>query len=77
MSEEKPKKEAPKEEKPKEEAPKVDVRGFLESCASNQKTFEKFQAVLRQYGRNASMQAGKIRHDVPNDQLPYMVALVK
>lgn len=79
MAEEPKKEKAPEKtpEKPKEKAPDVDVRGFLERCASDIKTLEKFSAVARQYGRYVSVQAGKVRHDIPNDQLPYMVALVK
>lgn len=77
MSENEKKERAPEKEKQKERAPEVDVRGFLNRCVSEQKLLEKFSEVARQYGRSVSVQAGKVRHDVPNDQLPYMIALVK
>ena len=61
----------------KEEAPQVDIKGFLVKATEDIRLRERFEAVARQYGRRVTMNAGKLVHDIPGDQLPYMIALVK
>ncbi|HNA77937.1 MAG TPA: hypothetical protein PLF85_13075 [Turneriella sp.] len=78
-------KEAP--EGQKEEAPNVDVKGFLAKCDTRNKSgealreayksLEQFQEVARSYGRVVTVNAGRVDHNIPADQLPWMIALIK
>lgn len=71
------KEKAPSTKKP----PEVDVRAFLDKCGGTSRESvmlcEKFRAVARQYGRKVSVNGNRVIHDIPNDQLKWIVALVK
>lgn len=74
-------------EKSKEVPPQVDVKGFLAKCDTRNKSgealreayksLEQFQEVARSYGRVVTVNAGRVDHNIPADQLPWMIALIK
>lgn len=84
-------KQAPESKKAKkksdEVSPQVDVKGFLAKCDARNKSgealreayasLEKFQEVARSYGRVVTVNAGRVDHNIPADQLPWMIALIK
>jgi len=74
---------APEKKKPEqkakepEKAPEINVPEFLKSCGRDMLLCEKFRKVARQYGRTVKVNGNVVTHDIPHEQLKYMIALVK
>jgi hypothetical protein len=58
---------------PKVEAPQVNVSSFMR----DPKNWKALKAVADDYGRNVRLDGQKIVHDIPADQLPAMIAMIK